>query len=134
MTVKIPKRRFQFDIEGKLFNATALSMHYLAEASLNPENDTIDAALRDAMPDLTEEDSVLFDATTKERLYREIIKFTFSPAVSKEQRTNMMKMFSMKESEINSLSRESLLQLSSIAEARTPDNSKKKTSSKRSPK
>ena len=128
MTVTVPKRSFNFDIEGRLFKATALSMRYLTDITVNPDNDTVDAALKDAMPQLTEEDYALFDNTTKERLYREIVKFTFSPAVTAEQRAAIMKEFNMDEGQLASLSRDALLQLNALVQAKKPDASKKKVS------
>ena len=137
MTVSIPKRKFKIEIEGKIFEANELSLYYLTNATVNPDSDTIDAAIADALPDISDEDYKLFGVDTKSRIYQELVKFTFREPVTAEKRIRIAKATGLSEEEMRNLSRDSILQLNAIIEERNKDAvasaSKKKTSSKRSP-
>ena len=130
MTVQIPsKRKVKFDIDGKLFEVKELSMAYLMEATVNPESDTMDAAIEDAMGHLNAEDYKHFGAETKALIYAEIVKFTFKEALSKEQKKETMKAHGLKAEEFEWLSKEAQVQLWKVMEGRKPvDASKKKPS------
>ncbi len=127
MTITIPKRRVTFDIEGKTFEATELSQRYLMDAILNPDTDTVEAALADALPDLSDDDLRYFGKDTREAIYYELVKFTYKPALTREDRETIAKETGMSEAEILSLSRDAQLQLRNVIAARKPaDPSKKK--------
>ena len=130
MTVKVPKRRITFDIEGKLYEATELSAHYLMEATVNPEYDTIDNAIEDAMGALGEDDYKRFGIDTKEAIYREIVKFTFSNRPTSKDIKAIAEDTGMSVEEVSALSTDAQVQLKSIIDARTKteDGKKKKSS------
>ncbi len=120
MTVAVPKRKINFNIENKIFEAKELSARYLMDAMLNPDNDTVDAAILDSMGVISDEDHVLFGKDTKEMLYTEIVKFTFKERLSKEQKAALVKDTGLSESEIDSLSKDAQVQLKNIIESRSP--------------
>jgi len=104
-------------------------MAYLMEATVNPDSDTMDAAIEDAMGHLSEEDYKHFGAETKALIYAEIVKFTFKEALSKEQKKETVKALGLKDEEFEWLSREAQVQLWKVMEGRKPaDGSKKKPS------
>jgi len=120
VTVNIPKRKINFNIEGKIFEAKELSARYLLEAMQNPESDTVDNAIADAMGELSDDDLQLLGKDGKEQIYMELVKFTFKEKTTKEEREAIAKAFFMSEEEINQLSSEALVQLKKIVDSRSP--------------
>jgi len=118
--VSIPKRKFKLDIEGKVFEAKELSAKYLMNAVLNPAEDTHDEAIRDSLGELTTEDYVLFGLDTKERVYAEIVKFTFQERLEKEQIKKVCKGIGISEKELSGMSQDAQVQLHGIVEGREP--------------
>ena len=129
--IKIPRKKIQFDIDGKIYTANALSMYYLMQSTTNPEFDTIDEALKDCMPELTDEDYKHFDAETKQVLYKEIVKFTFDQKVDDDKKKEISEALNITEKEMASMSQDTLIALSGVVDSRQPDTSKKKPSQKR---
>ena len=118
--VSIPKRKFNLDLEGKVFEAKELSAKYLMNAVLNPSEDTHDAAIKDSMGELSTEDYALFGLDTKERVYAEIVKFTFQERLGKEQIAKVCKSMGLSEKELAGMSQDAQVQLSGIVEGREP--------------
>ncbi len=116
--ISIPKRRFQFDIEGKIFEASELSARYLLDAQQNPDTDTVDAALKDSMT-LTDDDYRLFGKDALEQMYSEIVKFTFEEKVSGKELIKVMEVLSLTDAEMQTLSVDVKVQLSAIIKKRT---------------
>ena len=118
--VSIPKRKFKIDLEGKIFEAKELSAKYLMNAVLNPEEDTHDAAIKDSMGELSTEDYALFGLDTKERVYAEIVKFTFKERLVKEQVAKVCESTGLSEKELSGMSQDAQVQLNAIVEGREP--------------
>lgn len=116
--VNFPKRRITFNVEGKKFEAKELSARYLMDAALNPEKDTVDAAILDSIGELSEEDHKLFGQDTKEMIYVEIVKFTFKEKLGADERKALGLDLGLSVEEINGLTQDAQVQLRNIAEAR----------------
>lgn len=110
---KIPKRKINFDIEGKVFEATELSVNYLMHSAFDDENN-IDLALKDSIGEITDEDLKLFGVDTKQLIYLELLSFTFGNGVTDEDLKQMSDLYSMSIEEIRSLDHASIAQLKGI--------------------
>ncbi len=129
MTVSIPKRSLNFEIEGKVYPAKELSLAYLMGAIQNPDDDTVDNALKDSMGELTDEDFIHFGIDTKEKIYTELVKFTYKEAITKEQKQLISSETGMTPEEISAMTKDAQVQLKNVIEGRQPeDPSKKKPS------
>lgn len=117
--VKIPRRSFQLDIDGKVFVAKELSVEYLQEA-MNNGSDNADLAIVDSMGTIQEDDLKYFGMETKNVVYGEIVKFTFQNVLSKEDITDIVKEFGITEAELNSLDRSTKAQLKAVLLGRKP--------------
>lgn len=128
--VRVPKRKFRFDIDGKIYEAKELSMAYLENSAINPEEDNADTAILDSIGEITQDDLKLFSIETKNILYTEIIRFTFQETLTEEEVSEISKEFGITPIELMALDRGAKEQLRNILNLRkTPeeDSEKKKS-------
>ena len=116
MTVTTPKRRFDFEIEGVLYEAKELSIHYLLESMTNPEYDSIDNALIDSMGELP--DVKLMGRDTRTKMYAEIMKFTFGDTFTAKDRKAIVEAMGLTPEELSSMSSDALGELANILKSR----------------
>jgi len=115
--LKIPRRSFKVDIDGKIYTANELSFGYVLN-SLDGGADTVDGAILDSMPGI---DPAGFSPYVKGKLYSEILKFTFPKTkITAEDKENMIKEFGLKDKELLAMSEDILLSLRATLEARKP--------------
>ncbi len=115
----IPKRSFKIEIEGKTFVVKELSAAYLKQASMDG-TDTSLLAIEDAIEDFSEEDFKLFGVETENKLYKEIVNFTFLPKLSNEETRELAKEINLSEKELLTLDLDTRLALRTIIESRKP--------------
>ena len=116
----IPRRSFKVDIAGEIFTANELTFGYVLDSLDNIDEDTVDGAILNSMPDV---DPLRFSPYVKSKLYAEILKFTFpSSKITAEDRDSLAKAFNFKENELMAMSEDTLLSLRSTLEARKPRN------------
>lgn len=123
-TIAVPKRKVRFDVEGKIFEATELSVNYLMNSSLDAD-DNLELALSDAIGDITDEDLKKFGHETKQMIYLELLGFTFGKGITDQELTEMSEMFHMTLEEISSLEKTAITQLRGIMINRAPRNEEK---------
>lgn len=122
MEVKIPRRKFNIDIDGKVFEAKELSVAYFMEAQEDPLKDTADLAIEDSMGVIPDEDLKYFGIETKNLIYSEIIKFTLSEVFTAEDLKHASTELNLSVKELNALDRSAKVQIKAILGNRKPRN------------
>lgn len=118
--VEVPRRKFNIDIDGKIFVAKELSVAYLQETYENRELDSAEYAIKDSIGEIHAEELKHFGIDTMNLVYAEIIKFTFNPTLSAEDYKEICSEFNMKLEEVKALDRSAQIQMKNLVGARKP--------------
>lgn len=116
--IKIPRRFFKIDIDGKVFVAKELSVAYLEESMEDSTMDTAELAIADSIGEISKEDQKYFGLDTKNLVYAEIVKFTFQEALTASDLKEMSQAYHMNPNEIKALDRSAQIQMKNIMKSR----------------